>query len=81
MISLYFVILSSFYFYFFYVYDNDSLCLDLVNIFSVFLPQLLLYPNPSDPLNGQAAQLMFKDPEGYKTKVKGKRHNSSHHNV
>ena len=43
---------------------------DLVNIFSVFLPQLLLYPNPSDPLNGQAAALMFKDPEAYKQKIR-----------
>jgi len=43
---------------------------DLVNIFSVFLPQLLLYPNPSDPLNGAAAALMFKDPEAYKQKIR-----------
>lgn len=43
---------------------------DLVNIFSVFLPQLLLYPNPADPLNGQAAALMFKDPDGYKQRIK-----------
>lgn len=43
---------------------------DLVNIFSVFLPQLLLYPNPADPLNGQAAALMFKEPEAYKMRIK-----------
>lgn len=43
---------------------------DLVNIFSVFLPQLLLYPNPADPLNGQAAALMFKEPEAYKLRIK-----------
>ena len=43
---------------------------DLVNVFSVFLPQLLLYPNPADPLNRQAAQLLMKDPTAYQTRVK-----------
>eukprot|EP01111_Echinosteliopsis_oligospora_P000987 TRINITY_DN1125_c0_g1_i1.p1 TRINITY_DN1125_c0_g1~~TRINITY_DN1125_c0_g1_i1.p1 ORF type:complete len:190 (+),score=46.81 TRINITY_DN1125_c0_g1_i1:175-744(+) len=42
---------------------------DLVNIFEVFLPQLLLYPNPTDPLNGEAAALALKEPDRYKTKV------------
>jgi len=43
---------------------------DLVNIFSVFLPQLLLYPNPADPLNPAAASMMFKEPEAYKQRVR-----------
>ncbi|KAG0472927.1 hypothetical protein HPP92_014784 [Vanilla planifolia] len=43
---------------------------DLLNVFEVFLPQLLLYPNPSDPLNGEAAALMMRDRAGYEQKVK-----------
>ncbi|XP_042462321.1 ubiquitin-conjugating enzyme E2-23 kDa-like isoform X1 [Zingiber officinale] len=43
---------------------------DLVNVFEVFLPQLLLYPNPSDPLNGEAAALMMRDKPAYELKVK-----------
>ena len=44
---------------------------DLVNVFEVFLPQLLLYPNPSDPLNGEAAALMMRDRVAYDQRVKG----------
>lgn len=44
---------------------------DLVNVFEVFLPQLLLYPNPSDPLNGEAAALMMRDRVAYEQRVKG----------
>ncbi|KAJ5495940.1 Ubiquitin-conjugating enzyme E2 8 [Penicillium diatomitis] len=43
---------------------------DMINIFEVFLPQLLRYPNPSDPLNGEAAALMMREPKGYEAKVK-----------
>lgn len=43
---------------------------DLLNIFEVFLPQLLLYPNPVDPLNQEAAILLLKDPKQYEEKVK-----------
>ncbi|KXZ44079.1 hypothetical protein GPECTOR_74g693 [Gonium pectorale] len=43
---------------------------DLVNIFEVFLPQLLLYPNPTDPLNSEAAALLMREPQVYANKVK-----------
>lgn len=43
---------------------------ELVNIFETFLPQLLRYPNPSDPLNGEAAALLMRSPEQYATRVK-----------
>lgn len=43
---------------------------DMINIFEVFLPQLLRYPNPSDPLNGEAAALLMREPKSYEAKVK-----------
>ncbi|KAF9926944.1 hypothetical protein BGZ65_007019, partial [Modicella reniformis] len=42
----------------------------LVNIFEVFLPQLLRYPNPTDPLNGEAAAILMREPATYEIKVK-----------
>ena len=44
---------------------------DMINIFEVFLPQLLRYPNPTDPLNGEAAALLMREPKAYDMKVKG----------
>ena len=44
---------------------------DMINIFEVFLPQLLRYPNPTDPLNGEAAALLMREPAAYDQKVKG----------
>jgi hypothetical protein len=44
---------------------------DMINIFEVFLPQLLTYPNPTDPLNGEAAALMMREPRAYEAKVQG----------
>lgn len=47
---------------------------DMINIFEVFLPQLLRYPNPTDPLNGEAAALLIREPKSYDAKVKGAKH-------
>lgn len=43
----------------------------MINIFEVFVPQLLRYPNPTDPLNGEAAALLMREPAAYELKVKG----------
>jgi ubiquitin-conjugating enzyme E2 H len=42
----------------------------MANIFEVFLPQLLAYPNVGDPLNAEAAHLMQGEPTLYEAKVK-----------
>lgn len=43
---------------------------DLVNIFETFLPQLLLYPNTADPLNGHAAAVHMRDPKAFEEAVR-----------
>ena len=42
----------------------------MVNIFEMFLPQLLTYPNPSDPLNPKAASLMNQNLKLYEETVR-----------
>ena len=50
--------------------ERFHIVLELLNIFETFLPQLLLYPNPADPLNGEAAALLMNAPQEYEKKVK-----------
>ena len=61
-------------------FNSGSICLDvlnqkwspiysLLNIWETFIPQLLMYPNPEDPLNSQAANLMVNNKEKFKKKI------------
>lgn len=61
--------------------QSGSICLDVLstnwspmfslqNIIESFLPQLLQDPNPSDPLNGEAAALLIQNPTLYEQKVR-----------
>ena len=52
--------------------NSNQSFIDMINIFEVFLPQLLRYPNPNDPLNGEAAALLMRHPKEYEVKVKGR---------
>lgn len=60
--------------------SSGSICLDvinqtwtpmytLVNIFETFIPQLLRYPNVSDPLNAAASRMYNKNMDDYTKKV------------
>lgn len=49
---------------------SSHISVDLVNIFESFLPQLLRYPNPADPLNGEAAALHMDNIEKYNSRVR-----------
>lgn len=60
---------------------SGSVCLDvinqawtplygLINVFESFIPQLLRYPNASDPLNGEAASMLINHPQLYDQRVR-----------
>lgn len=43
---------------------------DILNVVSVFIPQLLSYPNPDDPFNIEAANIFKNDREKFNSIVK-----------
>ena len=62
-------------------YKSGSICLNVLNqtwtpiynlnhIYDIFLPQLLSYPNPDDPLNESAANDFKNNIEEFKRKIK-----------
>lgn len=51
------------------LHENWSPIYNLLNIFEQFLPQLLKYPNPDDPLNMHAAKLLLHKPAIYEQRV------------
>lgn len=61
-------------------FNSGTICLDVLNtewtpiynikhIYETFIPQLLQYPNPDDPLNEDAATLYLTDKKKYEEKV------------
>jgi ubiquitin-conjugating enzyme E2 H len=64
-------------------YNSGSVCLNVLNqswspiysgilIIDTFLPQLLTYPNPDDPLNEEAAEMYINNREQYDTECKSR---------
>nr|XP_043630671.1 ubiquitin-conjugating enzyme E2-23 kDa [Erigeron canadensis] len=62
-------------------FASGTVCLDVINqawsamfdlnhVFEIFLPQLLMVPNPLDPLNEEAAEFLLRDKTAYEEKVK-----------
>ena len=62
-------------------YNSGSICLNVLNqcwtpiytashIIDTFIPQLLAYPNPEDPLNGEAAKMLIDSVENFNRYVK-----------
>ena len=62
-------------------YNSGTICLNVLNqswtpiytashIIDTFLPQLLTYPNPEDPLNQEAAKMLMDSPDTYSRYVK-----------
>ena len=61
-------------------FNSGSICLNVLNqnwtpiynlchIYNTFIPQLLLYPNPEDPLNCEASKLYLENLDEFNNKV------------